>query len=412
MKTRPTLAVLVAAIWVFFSTLPGFAQLDDLDLQTWNDTAERAEVAVENAQASDAVLSDLRTELVGWRTEFSDRRDANSERLATLNAQLVALGAAPEDGALEPAAIAIRRAELVGEIDRLGAPRLVAIEAVTRADGLIGEIDDLLGERTTNALLERETSPLVPGQWSRAFSDFGQTSVGLVAGIQSALANPSSRQAATDQVPLVVLLVILGTLIWYNGSSWLLRLVKPVLRRETEASEGLSRFIVSVGGVVLKLLAAFLFLRGVQAIELYGVRSDVLLDRAPFALGIFLAGLAVLELTRIQFTDRARWSFIGAAGAVSLWLWVQPLAALDQYGGNTNSILGFIFTCIIGLCLWGVGQFLRRWHVHQGEVSSQGDRFTQYVGVAILAVSRLAFASSILRYAAASKDQSILATLT
>ena len=84
------------------------------DYSTWQDTATRAEDAIETGRASNVALEELRAEIVGWREAFLSAQSTNGTRLSTLRTQIEALGPVPENGE-ESEEIAARRAELGAE---------------------------------------------------------------------------------------------------------------------------------------------------------------------------------------------------------------------------------------------------------------------------------------------------------
>ena len=142
----------------------GTAAMDDA---TWERLASRAEASAARDDVSEFALNRLRAELVVWRDEFLSRSGVNAGRLATVDAQLAALGTAPDSGD-EPQAVAYRRAALVAQRQELAAPGLLAQEAYARADGLISEFDARVRARQTAALTQRGPSPLAPTNLSGA----------------------------------------------------------------------------------------------------------------------------------------------------------------------------------------------------------------------------------------------------
>ena len=74
-------------------------------------------------------------------------------------------GAAPTDGSTEVPEIAERRRQLNETLSRQQAPGLAAIEAFSRADGIIRQIDTLIRERQADALLKLLPSPMNPLNW-------------------------------------------------------------------------------------------------------------------------------------------------------------------------------------------------------------------------------------------------------
>ena len=142
----------------------------EIDYATWDVEAVRAENLIAAGTASTAFLENLRVTLVNWRTRFLTAQDANADRIATLQAQIDALGPAPAEGEGVPAAIADRRAALMEQMAQAQLPRVTANEAFNRANGLIAEIDAILADRQARALFERDPAPVNPLNWPPALT--------------------------------------------------------------------------------------------------------------------------------------------------------------------------------------------------------------------------------------------------
>ncbi len=379
----------VLAVWVTTAV----AQSNGPDFDVWSTTAMRAERAIENAQASDQALTTLRAELDGWRREFAEARTANSTRLATLNEQLAALGAAPAEGTTEPAVISERRAALTAEIDRLGTPRLAAIEAFARADGLVGEIDGILDARQTSALLARGPSPLDPRAWWPAAASVGNTLDSLFAGVRQATQSPAQRERALDRLPFVVLMTVLAGLLILKSRSWLMVLARPVLRRETTESDGLARFLVTTGALALNFAGLYLLIVALQTLEFYGPRGAKLLASLPIAASVVFLGYWLADAASQVPWRTKRFAFAIRLAAIVLGVRIlfADVFALDGYSATTLAVLDFIFVMVAALGLGVIGQALRRRPpMAEGEMTEQrGLSFAlrKYLGLGSIAVA-------------------------
>jgi oligoribonuclease (3'-5' exoribonuclease) len=76
-------------LWITLVS-PSFAQgVAPEAYDSWNKDATRAEAVVENAQASDAALEALRSQIVDWRQKFLDAQSQDIARVAILEDQLM-----------------------------------------------------------------------------------------------------------------------------------------------------------------------------------------------------------------------------------------------------------------------------------------------------------------------------------
>ena len=153
------------------------AETVSLDYAAWERLAERAEKAAANDNVGSEALEAIRRQMVDWRSALLGEKNANAARIATLRAQIAALGPLPGEGVPEVEEIAQRRAVLAEQLVTLQAPGLAAEEAYRRADGLIAEIDRLLRERQADQLLKLWPAPINPANWPQAVIGLTDTGV-------------------------------------------------------------------------------------------------------------------------------------------------------------------------------------------------------------------------------------------
>lgn len=294
------------------ATLPGTGPLaevlaeDDVNWESWERTAARSEALSERGQGSDFALQRLRGDLVVWRDRFQQARGANSGRIGTVEAQLTALGAAPEAGG-EDESIAARRAALTEQLMRLRAPVRLADEAYAHADGLIREIDRLIRERRGRALGDRGPSPLNPGLWPSALVVAFERAEALRAELWAGWTSPARRVALAGVLAEVLFLGLLGGILMRAGL-WARHLRRRILAADRRGSRALG-FGVSLAQVALPFAGLVLVARALDLAGMNGPRAGALLEVLP------LAGLAVLL---------ARWmagQFFGPEAA-------QPIAGI------------------------------------------------------------------------------------
>ena len=293
-------------------SLPGTGPLsavlaaNGVNWESWERTTARSEAMSERGQGSDFALQRLREDLVVWRDRFQQARSANSGRIGTVEAQLTALGAAPEAGG-EDASIAARRAALTEQLMRLRAPVRLADEAYAHADGLIREIDRLIRERRGRTLGDRGASPLNPGLWAPALVVMFERAEALSAELWAGWTSQTRRDALRAVLAEVLLLGVIGGLLMRAGL-WARHLRRRILVADRRGSRAMG-FMVSLGQVALPYAGLVSIARALDIAGMDGPRAGALLSVLP------MAGLAVLL---------ARWmagQFFGPEAA-------QPIAGI------------------------------------------------------------------------------------
>ncbi|MDK3018533.1 DUF3772 domain-containing protein [Pseudodonghicola flavimaris] len=255
---------------------------------SWLAVANRAEAAIDANRASNAALEELRAEIVSYRQTFMSERDKNSARITTLEAQIAALGPAPEEGQSEAEDIARLRKTLEEQMATVRVPALVAQEAYSRADGLISEIDRIIRERQTRALMARGSSPLNPAEWTAALTEAED----FIRDIRNETYNSWSAardlQRIRSNLPLILVLTLAGLVLLFRGAHWAERL-GDWLHRMGGRAANVVRFIVSLGRIVLPQVGLFLLTQAVTATGTIGLRGSTLIGLLPL-LGITVFG--------------------------------------------------------------------------------------------------------------------------
>ncbi|MBU2993124.1 DUF3772 domain-containing protein [Octadecabacter sp. 1_MG-2023] len=257
------------------------------DQAEWEALAGRVEVAVENGQTSNSVLGELRSDLADWRDTFLELQSANAGRIDTVQSQITALGALPEDGSDEDLAIASRRATLTAQLSELQAPVVLAAEAYAQADGLIGEIDTSLRDRQTDEFTERSQSPLVPSGWSTAWTAVSTSFVSIGAEITGEVENPSRQTEFFNNLPAILALLAAALVLITRGRAWV-RWVSGLFGAQSLRGQGVWDFALSLGQVVLPYLGVLALAQALDTTEMLGRRTSVLIDAIP--------GLALLPI--------------------------------------------------------------------------------------------------------------------
>ncbi len=415
---RGAALVLVAAL--FWATQL-VAQATGPDYAEWQSIAERAEGAVESAQASDEALTTLRGEVAGWRQQFQSLLNTNDSRLQTLRDQIDALGPAPEEGSTEPEEIASRRAELTEQLDRLSIPRRKAEEAFSRANGIIAEIDEILRQRQADALLNMGPSPANPTYWGGALRRATESVLAIGANIQQSWHNPAARARAQDNLPLVLVLLAVGLVLVSRSRRWSEALAVRIQRRDSGAGVEAAGFVVSLGQIILPMLGLFAIVRAIGVTEILGTRGTVLLDALePVGLSLFFSlwlasrifprndslstPLALPPERRVE--GNIYTVVLGVIYAVSILL--STFADYDRYEIQSEAVLHFPLTIAAGLILMRMGWLLRRNRQHriEGEPDFEGDyasRFVSLLGRLVIVIGLVAPVLAAFGFGAASR---------
>ena len=249
-------------------------------LDDWHSTALRAEQAIDSNRASSAAFEQLRQDLTEFRQEFQAEKSKNQQRINTLQGQISALGAAPADGATEPADIAQLRNHLTLQLNQLKVPRIIAEEAFSRANGLIGEVDSIIRERRTKYLLQRAPSPLNPALWPDAFAALSWAGRTVWLETKTKIASDTTVERIWGSLPEILVLVVLGSFLLLRGRP-LARRLGDHLRGLGARGTGVWAFIVSLLQVALPLLGILSLTTALDVAGILGVRGTLMLDHLP-----------------------------------------------------------------------------------------------------------------------------------
>lgn len=277
-------------LWIALASL-SFAQgVGPGAYENWNKDAARAEAVLGNAEASDAALEALRSQIVDWRQTFLDAQSQDMARVGNLEDQLNALAPVPDSGA-DP--LADRRAALSEQLNEARAPLFRAKEAYSRASGLIREIDQIISARRTNALLELGPMPLVPSKWVAAMTEVVGVIAGLADEVSGAINNAASRASFQSNLLNIILQVSLTIAFFFSASRVSARarnLSQSVVRNPRLAH------LVAASVKAAMLVAAFYALgAAVLQTNMFGVRGALVLDAMPIWAGYVIAAIFISD---------------------------------------------------------------------------------------------------------------------
>jgi potassium-dependent mechanosensitive channel len=396
------------------------------DYKAWDKFATSAEATVAKGAASDADLTTLRGTLVDWRSQFTDAQTANQTRIETLRGQINALGPAPAEGApAEDKAIADRRAELNAQLATLQAPGISAVEAFSRADGIVREIDRVVRDRQADALLQVSPLPINPANWPAGFSAITHGVSGLVSETLQQLEQPKRIEEAKAKAPVSLISLVLAVLILWLGRRVLDWLLGWLLKRLPKRSEGALRFLMTFAQVMLLNLGLVLLVAALLVTGLFGERVTAALTLIPPAgfkvlVGIWLAGqffprdprvepvlqlmadrkfegrfyvaMLALLLALRTLVDQVFVPSSGSALALDLASGTKAVDA-TTYADAATGVVQLPMILLTALLLSRVGQLLRR-HVAneriEGVEPDLRDRVIGMLGYAALAISAAA----------------------
>ncbi|WP_414897534.1 DUF3772 domain-containing protein [Rhodovulum sp. YEN HP10] len=393
MNTRFLAVLLLAIAAALFShggTVPAFAetqsQQEELNYAQWDKAASRAEKVLAEGKASTAAFDTLRGELVDWRTRFLDAQNTNSARIKTLRDQISALGEPPAEGETEPREIAQRRAELTKQLNEAQAPSLKAVEAYSRADGLIREIDQIIRERQADQLLQLGPSPVNPVNWGEGIAAIRGTLVEVGNEIAANWDNPNARASLRSGLPVTLLFLTLAGLLTVRGRRWMEMLSEFLAQRGRGRGRTLFSGIASLGQIVVPTLGVVLLAGALKSSAMLGLRSERLVQILPIlGLTVFTAGwlggrvFAQIGVSREILTlpperrSEGRLNSWILGVILALAMLAREVSKLDDYPAEAVAVLSFPILLLAGLMLSRMGQLLLV-HVQADAADSSEER--------------------------------------
>lgn len=374
-------------------------EADEPAEDNWDAVARRAEELAMRPDASLFALNRLRAELVIWRDEFLIRSRENAARVATVDAQIAALGTPPEEGEESPA-VATRRAQLVAQRRDLAAPAILAEEAHARASGLISEFDAQLLQRQTAALTRRGPTPLNPAHFTSAaaavWNGLAVVSVEIAAGF----AQSAKSGQLWQNLPRAIALFVVAIGLLGIGRRWITR-----WRSDLEGGEGrwlpLWLFLLSMVQIAVPVMGLVALRLALETLDVFGLRSAQVVAAIP------PAGFAIVFawwLGRQIFPSGRNAGYLGydsqtrqSGRRYGLALaWLLALGSLFDAGlqtidtsEGTRAAIEWPVLAIMGIVLWQLGQIIRREPepvegktVSQGQLRGLVGNFARIVAVA------------------------------
>ncbi|WP_309667220.1 DUF3772 domain-containing protein [Tabrizicola sp.] len=344
-----------------------------LNYADWQQMAVRAEAEIENRNSSAERLEEIRAQLAQWRAALLSSQSANSARIGTLRQQLDALGPAPAAGQTEAEEISKRRQELADQLVRLQAPGIAAEEAYRRADGLIREIDRILRERQADQLLQLWPSPVNPGNWPEAAIGLSDTLLRLWDEAATAWADPQARGKLFDNLPLILILAIVGLALVVYVRGWVERFANRLLEGASARGRKVWSLLASLGEIVIPTLGVVALASAMVASGMLGEIGLSITAALPFA-GFVIFAAAWLGARAFPKTQdetavlplapdrRAEGRFLAVLMGLVVAAEALRSAAMDaqSYSDATTAVMSFPILVTAGLILLRIGRVLRK----------------------------------------------------
>lgn len=344
-----------------------------LNYGDWDQMAQRAETEIGERNTTSDRLEEIRGHLAQWRAALLTAQNANSARIATVREQIAALGPAPAEGEAEADEISSRRQELAQQLVKLQAPGIAADEGYRRADGLIREIDRTLRERQADQLLQLWPSPLNPGNWPEAAIGFADTVQRLWDEIAEAWNDPKARSELFDNMPLIVVLLIVAVALVIYVRRWIELFAERLQSGASVRGRHFWALIASMGGIVLPTLGMGALSWALLASGMLGEVGTQIAIALPFTgLVVFsMAWLGARAFPRLQEDDavlplpperRAEGRFLSVMMGLVIAADTLRSAAMDAqaYSDATSSVMSFPILLTGGLVLMRLGRTVRR----------------------------------------------------
>ena len=265
------LALLVVSLGLLAGTV--FSQTSDIDYDLWNKQAHHAERQIKKDQVSES----LRKQVADWRNLFQSAGEFDKPRIGTVQSQIEALGALPDDGAVDP--LANRRSELAAELAMLTSPVAKALEAFQKADGLIREIDQKIRAEQALALVHLTNSPMTITAWPTAISDFTAFHRALQRELKSTLVSDTRWTQFKSRWISFATQVVVSLLLLF-GAHAIVQKLADLIWMGTQSHQRLTNFIMSLLVTFLQVAGVCYLLGAVTASGLFDVRGTMILNIA------------------------------------------------------------------------------------------------------------------------------------
>lgn len=388
------------------------------DYAAWEADAKTAEEVIAAGRASSKAMEGMRTRIDVWRARFDAAKSTNAPQIETLKNQIAALGPAPAAGASETPEIVQRRHELSATLARMQAPVLVAVEAFSRAEGIIRQTDAMIRARQASALLLLLPSPANPLHWPSGAAVLTQGVNTLWDEVEVARGNPARQVALRNNLPVIIGLILVAALLLLRGRGFMERLSQRLQRRTTMRARSMVVAFVSLGQIVLPVLGMILLVAAVQASGMTGPRLEALVKALiPAAFAFFAARwLATWLFPNEHPVDGMRLTDRPAEARLHMTLIGLLVAAEDFRTAFTTDVRPPLsqaaqavwlapMVCIVAIFLFRLGVLLSRASQAEATIAAEAQQFrnkmVSLIGMAMVAVAVAAPLLALVGYVAA-----------
>ncbi len=376
MKIIRLIALTCFAFWATFATVAFANNMTDEDYAQWSNLANNSEEILASGRAIESVLENLRKDVAVWRTRLDQEQGVNANRITILKEQITALGATPEDGAVDP--FADRRTELNKQLIEMSAPSTRAAESFYRADGIIKEIDKQLLNRQTSALLSRGQSPFDFDAWGLVLKNLTKSFATPFSGIN----NWFSIYPETFEFGHFfggLLLSLIGITMAFVGARVIAHRTKDLDQNAPFVMVAVQVLREIVGSLLMPIFGISVLSIGLQSTGILGARGDFIVGELPkYSTWIFFTYWSLRHLLHPETGHLVGSSRLKAIIFASLIVLISrsifvDLATFDFYSTATNDLVGGIFIIVASYLLFS---FCRNLKYRTRPIAPDGDSFS------------------------------------
>ncbi len=251
---------------------PGYSQgqvAAGLDLEQWTRLADRAELVIDQAAASDSALTLLREELRSWEERAIMLQGSLQGQVDQLESRIAVLDGSDDVALTASDDIQSRRDQLAAELAAAREPVLIAREVAQWSNGLVAGIDAIIEERSRTRFYSAGPIPLNPALWPEALGQAADYLSSVVGEIQDSLGSEAQREKRRQDLPLLLGLLAAGV--------FLLTFARRMVRQFALARRADGGWAATAGAAVLERLMTGLVLPvvGIGLISYAGVAADL-----------------------------------------------------------------------------------------------------------------------------------------